>query len=175
MDYLMGQFIDEMGENGLMNSTVIVITSDHGEELYEHGNVDHGNFYEYTVRVPLLVYLPKLNSKIERNEVVQSIDIAPTIVQLIGVDLPKEWQGNDLFSYSKTMEESENRAYGYSLGSSYVRTQDWKYIKNRNGSEELYYLKKNPKEMQNLESLKRKKVRELSKMMDIWTNRQSTD
>ena len=94
-----GALVADLKKRGLYDDLTIVITSDHGEEFYEHGGYWHGTtLYDEQVRVPLYVKLPK--SRRGGTSVfhwVQGIDIMPTLLKLQGIDAPAGVQGGDLF------------------------------------------------------------------------------
>ena len=73
-------------KNNLLDKTIIVITSDHGEEFKEHGGLLHGEtLYEEMVKVPLIIYLPGKKSGKRISSQVSIIDIMPTILGKIGI------------------------------------------------------------------------------------------
>ncbi len=85
-------------DQGLFDDTIIVILSDHGEEFLEHGNLEHKKqLYEELVRVPLLIRLPggQRGGAIIENPV-GLIDVTPTLLDLVQVDLPAPMQGTSL-------------------------------------------------------------------------------
>jgi arylsulfatase A-like enzyme/uncharacterized membrane protein YbhN (UPF0104 family) len=94
-----GKLLDGLRERGLYDELTIVVTSDHGEEFNEHGGFWHGTtLYDEQVRVPLLVKLP--NARRGGTVVghwVQSIDLMPTVLRQLGVEVPEAVQGGDLF------------------------------------------------------------------------------
>jgi arylsulfatase A-like enzyme len=78
--------------------TLFVITADHGEAFGEHGEMQHGNsLYEEEIRIPLLFYRPgrDLDATIDRP--VESIDITPTLLDLLGIPVPAQMKGRNLF------------------------------------------------------------------------------
>jgi arylsulfatase A-like enzyme len=88
-DVAFGQYLDTFEELGLMDNTVILVTSDHGEEFFEHGNCDHVRFlYQEVVGVPYLIYVPGMTPGGDRtNEIVPaSISVAPTLLELAGIE-----------------------------------------------------------------------------------------
>ena len=95
-DEVLAGLFGELESLGLLGETTIVITSDHGEEFLEHGRVGHTQIYPETLRVPLLVLHPDLEAGLRVREVVQSIDIAPTVLELAGVAPLKAAAGNSL-------------------------------------------------------------------------------
>jgi hypothetical protein len=100
MDKDLGVFFDWMKAEGHYDDTVIIITSDHGEEFYEHGGWWHGtSLFEEQIHVPLIVKLPNQEFAGERIPwQVRVIDVAPTIAVLAGAPLSPLWQGEPLFN-----------------------------------------------------------------------------
>ncbi|MFT5042948.1 MAG: arylsulfatase A-like enzyme [Hyphomicrobiaceae bacterium] len=87
-DRELGPFFDRLKQLGLMENTIIIVTSDHGEEFFEHGNCDHVRFvYEESVHVPLIIYVPghSPNGKRVPGLVPASISIARTALDLVGL------------------------------------------------------------------------------------------
>jgi len=92
-DATVGRFLDELEALGLADHTVVLLTSDHGEEFYEHGNCDHVRFlYREIVNVPYILYVPALASAPRRvsDVVPASISVARTLLEIAGVrnDMP---------------------------------------------------------------------------------------
>jgi len=104
-DRIVDQVLQSLKELGLYEPTLIIITSDHGESLGDHGTFNgHGLFWENGLRVPLLVKLPSCHSRrtewrgkriLDR---VQSVDIAPTILSVAGLPVPASFQGQSLLT-----------------------------------------------------------------------------
>ncbi|HEX9162534.1 MAG TPA: sulfatase-like hydrolase/transferase [Thermoanaerobaculia bacterium] len=99
-DSIVGDFLGQMRRDGTYDRAVIVLMSDHGEGLYEHGEPEHGIFlYREAIHVPLMLKLPhsdRANSKVDR--VVGLIDIFPTIASLAGAPVPKNLPGLSLLA-----------------------------------------------------------------------------
>ncbi|MBI2134859.1 sulfatase [Candidatus Woesearchaeota archaeon] len=150
MDYLLEEFFTELKKQDLWDNTIIIITSDHGEELYEHKGFDHGNFYDHTVHIPLIIRVPGVKTKIEIEQLAQSIDILPTILDLLKIEIPQQMQGKSLINIRNNDNKKNQYVYGYSLGDYYIRSEKWKYMLNNDGSEELYFLLNDSKEQNNL-------------------------
>jgi arylsulfatase A-like enzyme len=154
--------LQSLGDQGLLNKTIIVITSDHGEEFMEHGKVTHTQLYEECVHVPLIVVGPTIPPAVQINEPVQSIDIMPTVLALLGMPIPEYLQGKNLVQlFEGNKNDFLNRTlYAESIDKHIsIHVGDWKYIlKYRiNGTYcvidngELYNLREDPKEQKNLE------------------------
>ena len=98
VDEAVGQLIEWLTEEGLMEDTAIVVTADHGEEFGDHGLYGHGwSLYEEQLRVPLIVYAKGLY---EGGHVamhpVHSVDMAPTVAKILGIPVPDTWSGEVL-------------------------------------------------------------------------------
>jgi arylsulfatase A-like enzyme/Flp pilus assembly protein TadD len=160
-DHGVGQVVEKLKQLGLYDSTLVVITGDHGEMLGEHGELNHGFFiYEGALRVPLVVRVPKSGAAGRQIDHPASlIDIVPTVLSLVGADVPKEVQGVDLSPwiagrgagggarplYAETV--TPTRYYGANSLLAVI-ADGWKYIETTRP--ELYDLKTDPAEAVNL-------------------------
>lgn len=95
-----GRLFDQLVESGAMENTLLIATSDHGEEFYGHGSWGHGNgLYESLLRVPLIVYWPgHFEGGLVHGHPVHGVDLAPTLARAAGVPLPEFWVGHPLGS-----------------------------------------------------------------------------
>jgi arylsulfatase A-like enzyme/Tfp pilus assembly protein PilF len=98
VDASVGKLLDRLRTLGLYDGALIAVMADHGEGLGEHGEKQHGVFlYDETIRVPLLFKLPRerfVHKKIDFR--VGLVDVAPTLLQIAGLSLPKAMQGESL-------------------------------------------------------------------------------
>lgn len=84
-DEYMGKFLAELDKLGLMEDTLFIVTNDHGEELGGHGKYGHGHtLFDELIRAPMLIHYPKLFPAQRRTEVVENVDLAPTILDVLG-------------------------------------------------------------------------------------------
>lgn len=158
-DQCIGTLIARLKDLDLYDSSLVIITGDHGESLGEHGENEHGFFiYHSTTRVPLIIKTPYHQRQAVVSQTVGVIDIAPTLSALAGLEPPKTMQGRDLsvlltgqkpapeqrFLYSESLTASK---YGCSplLG---VQDDHWKYIQT--SESELYDLASDPHETMNV-------------------------
>lgn len=121
----------------LYEESLICLLSDHGESLFEHNiYVGHGIFlFDSEVRIPIILKLPGNRASGERVEsMVESVDVMPTILDVLGIDRPEMVQGRSLLSHFQK-EEGEIIAYGISPNLSsldrlclFARSMRWKYI-----------------------------------------------
>lgn len=97
-DQRIGSLLELLRERGLLDRCIVVVTSDHGEELFEHGDWGHGrNLYDHQLHVPLLVRYPGGSGRGTRvRDMVELIDLMPTLLARVGVQPPPGLQGRDL-------------------------------------------------------------------------------
>jgi arylsulfatase A-like enzyme len=117
MDALIGQLADQLKKMGLADNTLLVITGDHGEAFNEHSQTMHGfTVYNEELQVPLLIINPRL-FRYQRlmNGPGRQIDIAPTLLSLLGIPEPAQWQGMSLFERPR-----RRRVYMFSANGNYV-------------------------------------------------------
>jgi arylsulfatase A-like enzyme len=97
VDSVMGNFFKQLKASGLYDGALIALTADHGESLGAHGEDTHGIFlYDETIHVPLVIKLPgkRVRPRIESR--VELADILPTVLENVGIDVPKQVQGLSL-------------------------------------------------------------------------------
>lgn len=164
LDENVGRVLDYLKEKGLMDNTLVVYTSDQGFYMGEHGWFDKRFMYEESLSTPLVMHLPKgLKARGEINEMVQNIDYAPTFLELAGVPVPEDMDGESLVPllkgehpkdwrdavyyhfYEYPAEHAVKRHYG-------VRTERYKLIHFYRDIDawELYDLKTDPQELHNI-------------------------
>ena len=90
--------IQGIERRGLANDTMVVLTADHGEEFFDHGSVGHGHsVYEELLHVPLIVRLPGVTDvPLAIDDAVGLVDVAPTILDALGKDVPDEMSGESM-------------------------------------------------------------------------------
>ncbi len=97
VDQALGQIIAELEREGRLDEAIIVVVGLHGEEFLEHGGAGHGfSLYDEVLRVPLLIRAPALLAPGRVTAPVDLLDLAPTLVDLLGLPFPAEWQGESL-------------------------------------------------------------------------------
>ncbi|MFH1620344.1 MAG: sulfatase, partial [bacterium] len=100
-DMAIGALYARLEDLGLAEKTLLIITSDHGEEFMEHGRVSHTQVYNEHLHVPLIFILPGKHAGIKPAQIVQSIDIMPTILELAGLPAPEGTEGRSLVPLMK--------------------------------------------------------------------------
>lgn len=144
----LNRLFDALKDQGMWDETNIVFTSDHGEEFGEHGMYYHHNFpYDELLHVPLISTGPDVESQ-TIDEERELLDLAPTILEFHGVDVPGSFQGRSLFEGGpRSITAVGSHEYD---GQVVARRADgWKYIWTDDG-EYLYNLGEDPKESNNV-------------------------
>ena len=151
----------KLKEKGLDKNTVIIVMGDNGYFLGERQMAGKWLMYDNSIRVPLMIYDPRVNKHQDIDEMVLNIDVPSTIADLAGVKIPETWQGKSL----KSLVEKETNTIARDTvliehiwdfseipPSEGIRTKEWKYFRYVNDKriEELYNLEKDPKEIKNL-------------------------
>lgn len=180
MDSQIGRLLDALDRRGLSDHTLIAVVADHGEGLLEH-EPTHGIFlYEPTVRVPLFMSAPGVIQPRVVDDVVSTVDILPTLCELLHVPSSPDSQGASLAGLMNGRGEPPRRLYLESYGPRQmygwsellgVRTGPWKYI--RAPKSELYDIAHDPGETHNVIEAEPKTARDLSSELDRMVARTS--
>ena len=159
IDEALGRFQQSLAAQKILDNALIVLTSDHGESLGEHGEETHSYFiYESTLRVPLIIHWPAgaPNYAANVDEPASLIDLAPALLESLEIPTPAQFQGHSLMRLLRPHPSGEQPIYGESmyardhLGCSplrSVRVGRYKYIEAPNP--ELYDLETDAYEAQN--------------------------
>jgi len=164
VDKAVGQMLDYLKENDLLDNTVIIFTSDQGFYLGEHGWFDKRFMYEESFRMPFMISYPKLiKPKSVNNELLLNIDFAPTILDLAGIKIPEDIQGT---SFKKQLTQDKDVVTRDAVYYHYYEYPIWHHVQPHYGVRthryklihfyydmdewELYDLKTDKHEMNNL-------------------------
>ena len=159
LDSIICRLLNKLKRLGVYDNSIVVFLSDHGEAFYEHGSFGHGNLYEETIRVPLIMHMPtaleRYNGK-TINKIVSLVDVLPTILDICSIPYqPRQFQGTSLLNLIKNKANlPKNFSFSESPKVKAVCTSRYKYIVYDLGAEkekeELYDLLTDPKENRNL-------------------------
>ncbi len=171
MDSQIGRLLDGLRERGLWDDSLVVLTSDHGEGLGDHGESTHAVLtYDATMQVALM-FKPPAASGIAPGVSegrVSHVDVLPTITDLLGIQAPEEVQGHSLASLLRGGEGREHPSYfecnlprfGFGWEPIFgVRAEGWKYV--HAPQPELYHLAEDPDELYNLAAAEPERRRDL--------------
>ena len=172
-DHWIGQVFKKLKEVNLYDSTLIIVTSDHGEMLYEHREKTHDYFiYQGNMHVPLIIKLPGNNKPSRIEQRVGIIDILPTVCSLLNIESPSGIQGEDLSAFiNKSPVAKERYLFCESLTPTRYKantllglvTDRYKYIQTTRP--ELYDLIQDPSEENNLIQLQAQRGRILQERL----------
>jgi HEAT repeat protein len=168
-DRAIGRLVRET-EKRVHKPLVVVITADHGEEFHDHGGVYHGSsLYEEQVHVPLIVLAPGLPPR-RVKQPVESIDIAPTLLGMLGIARPSSMRGTDLRALMLQPSATERGpVFSAVIHKKLVVSWPYKLIADlRFGSFELYNLEQDPKERDNRADREPARVQSLRGEVYAW-------
>lgn len=164
MDDQLGKVIEACKRLGIYDNTIFVYTTDHGENMYQHGLLQKHCMFESAVGVPMIISYPKTLSKgIISDNLVSTLDLLPTILKLSDIDVPSTFDGISLINDSAVDENRYVYSEFYEAGQQYkmfpeekmvpmkmCRWKNYKYIYTHGFIDQLYDLNVDPKEQQNL-------------------------
>ncbi len=161
IDLEIAKIRNKLKEKGLDKNTVIILMGDNGYFLGERQLAGKWLMYDNSVRVPLIVYDPRVKQHRDLDDMALNIDVPATMLDLAGVPVPQSWHGISLLPVVTGTQKSLHRdtvliehlwEFENIPPSEGVRTSEWKYFRyvNDKSSEELYNLKNDPKETNNL-------------------------
>jgi len=172
-DHVLGNLMTTLSQSGVTQNTIIVLTGDHGEGLGEHKERTHSLFiYNATQHVPLMIRLPKVTHR-RIAGVVGHIDIAPTILDWLGIHPDSQMQGKSLIPLIQGKVEANRIAYSESIFPELhygwsplmaITTPEYKFIDAP--KPELYDRRTDRGELKNLVSEKPEIANELRKQLD---------
>jgi arylsulfatase A-like enzyme len=145
-DQLVTQILDALEERGLRENTIVAFLADHGEELADHnGYLYHScSVYDSVLRIPLMIALPDAARAGERvAEIVETEDLAPTLLELLEVPLLPGFEGESLLALMEERTRAEGSDERMAWAEWYdkvsrntvqtVRTSEWRYVSNPHG------------------------------------------
>ena len=185
---------EELVKLNVSENTLLIVTADHGEELYDHGGTGHcTTLYDELIRVPLIVINPSLSEGDRKVKTqVQLIDLPATVLDFLDLQIPKEMMGQSLLpliagvppqpgpsfalSYTTRGRKSLRTEEGRVLWKEKVWRQDivlnslrvdneWKIIVGNDGRTEFYNLKEDAKEKNGLKKIEKNKAMGLKKKL----------
>ncbi len=160
-DHELGLLLERLNALGLSDRTLVVLTSDHGQSLSEHGYMGHSmELYQEIMHVPLIISWPGTIPSSVVNDPVQSIDIMPTILGLLKIEIPSSCRGRDLLEPPSAGNRLEHDRWAY-LETFHPHSARqklmglvsgrYKYIRTLEGDREEYYdIVNDPRESDNL-------------------------
>ena len=160
IDHALGEIVECLENKNLHDNTVVFFTSDHGDCLTDHGHSQKWTMFEQITRVPLIIAGPKIQQNLRIKELVQWMDIGPTILDLAGCEYPrmeavsmisalggKSWDGREFVFCEQVGDMVLTEVEFMSM----IRDKEWKLVHYLNSEEgQLYNLKNDPTEISNI-------------------------
>jgi arylsulfatase A-like enzyme len=195
LDHRIGELERALAEHDEWGDTLFVVTGDHGENIGDHGLMDHQYcLYDTLLHVPLILHGGRFTGRSDDHRLAQLVDLAPTLLDAADIDAPafrEQTQGRSLHPAAETdprdrlfaeyltpqpsMEALERRTgdlpddvYGYDRSLRAIRTADWKLVRASDGSSELYDIENDPAESEDVSSSNRDVVGRLESELDAW-------
>jgi len=163
VDLVIRRLMKELAKQGIEQNTLIILTSDNGYFLGERGFAGKWLMHEQSIRIPLIIYDPRLSSKLRGRVLAEpalNLDLAPTLLDFAGLAVPPEMQGSSLVPLIRNQSPSlRSEVFCEHLWNHSqiprtegLRTRGWKYIRylDHPDYEELYDLSNDPHESRNL-------------------------
>jgi choline-sulfatase len=174
VDNEIGKLLAALERSPFARDTVVIYSTDHGENMGEHGLWWKNCLYEQAAHIPLIVSWPeRFKGGQRRAGACSTVDVSSTVVELGGAKVPEDWDGVSLLRRlddpaAAWRDRAVSQYYGHNIASGYaaLRTGDWKYVYHASpdvqhpAERELYDLKADPGEFRNLaaEAAQRRRV-----------------
>jgi arylsulfatase A-like enzyme len=180
IDLHVGELIARLKKLGIYENCLIIITSDHGEAFGERDLMCHGvSAYQDQVHVPLIIKYPNVRERVIVNETVSLCDLMPTILDVLGYEIPGGIDGQSLLNHDRgkrgeVISESFPKGDIFNWHPRFRRVEraifsgQFKFIGSAAGKRELYDLSKDPEEKDNLYEMDKGASRELEARLNQW-------
>jgi arylsulfatase A-like enzyme len=190
VDTLVDRLLSALRERGLEQSTLVVFTADHGEDLHEHNRYffHSPSMYSSSLHVPLILSWPgTLPAGIRTDHPASLVDIAPTVLSLLGLPASSSFLGVDLLPGGKVPAEAPRTvAFSETSGRIFAaRTVDWRLVYNPEklrpeapggpypiGEVELYDLRRDPREQDDVAESRKDVLADLTARIVAWQQRE---
>lgn len=152
VDAQVGRLTEALSKAGIADNTIIVLWGDHGWHLGEKGITGKNTLWERSTRVPLIFAGPGVSAGGRCAQPAELLDIYPTLCELCHLPPRTDLEGISLVPQLEAAETLRERPAitSHNQGNHAIRSQQWRYIRYADGSEELYDLKGDPREWTNL-------------------------
>lgn len=152
VDAQIGRVLAALKESGLADNTIVVVWGDHGWHLGEKGITGKNTLWDDGTRVPLVFAGPGVSKGQICHQPAELLDIYPTLIELAGLPHRDDLEGITLNPQltDATTKRERPAVTSHNKGNHGVRSENWRYIRYADGSEELYDMQKDPNEWTNL-------------------------
>jgi len=150
IDYEIGQMLDALSDKGLLDNTIIIFSSDHGDYLGDHNLIGKGTFFESGIRVPLLVHIPWHDESRTCRDLTCLTDVTPTLLHLAGCDVPHYMDAVPLPELGIPNATPREVIVGMAQGGWMIEDGTWRMSKYATGENLLFHIAEDPAEQHNL-------------------------
>ncbi len=152
IDEWVGKILATLDQKGLRDDTVVIFCADHGEMMGDHGLFEKSIMYESAIKVPLLISYPGSKSKVENDSLVELVDLYPTILDFAGISYDHDRLDGKSLLPLITGKGTRHKEWVVSelRHTRMVSDGRYKLIQNCNDRDELYDLRNDPHELDNL-------------------------
>ena len=180
-DQRVGNLLQELRSSGLLERSIVVIMSDHGDEFMEHNALDHGaTLYEEQLHVVTMIRFPSYGKRQDVFDPVRTIDIFPTVFDSLNIEGPKGVDGTSLLPLLRgqrldlpVFAETDYRLYRHLRS---YRDGDFKLILDlQDGEKQLYDLSKDPEEKNDISSSEPRITYEMEQILRKWMEKSHTN
>jgi arylsulfatase A-like enzyme len=180
-DERVGNFLQYLRQSGLLDRSVVILFSDHGDEFMEHNAVDHGaTLYEEQLHVVMMIRFPGFAKRNDIYSPVRTIDVFPTVFDALQIQGPSGVDGKSLLPLLRGQElklgvfaETDYRLYRHLRS---FRKGEYKLILDlQDGDKELYNLKEDPMEQKDISSSEPRITYEMEQSLRKWLDQSRTN
>ncbi len=161
VDAQIGRLLEALNENGLTERTIVVLWSDHGWHLGEHGTWAKMTLFEWATRVPLIIVAPGRSQSVRTAALVELVDVYPTLAELADLPIPEHVEGTSMVPLFEDPDRPWKKAafsqfprhdhsMGHSLRTDRYRYTQWEGLDGTILAQELYDHQADPRELINL-------------------------
>jgi arylsulfatase A-like enzyme len=152
MDSQVGRLMQALEASGALENTIVVVWGDHGWHLGEKAITGKNTLWERSTKVPLIWAGPGITAKAKCSQPAELLDVFPTLLELLKLPKRDDLEGHSLVPQLKNAASAREwpAITTHNQGNHSIRSQDWRYIRYADGSEELYDEKADPNEWNNL-------------------------
>jgi len=173
IDKFIGEFMTEFKATGLDQRATLVVLGSNGFALQEHGDLFGETLYAPVTRIPMMIRLPGGQQAGVNSRVVEALDLMPTIIELVGAELPAGVQGSSLMPVIDGNSNPPYIAFGESPngnGQSFVALAGYRAVATgTDGASELFHIATDPLELENVAATEADKLTKLNGDLDAWS------
>ena len=180
-DQRLGAFMGELRRMGLLDRAIVVVVSDHGDEFMEHGHVDHGHsLYQEQLHTVMLMRFPGYARRQDVQGVVRTVDLFPTLFDVLGMTLPTAIDGASLLPLLQGNETSRQAFaetdYRLFVHRRAIRDVQYKLVLDlQDGERRLYDLTADPTEQKDISSEQPRRTYEMEQALRGWMSSHGTN